>query len=280
MGANDTPVTVRSATLAGGSKNQDRYAHGDGWAFVVDGASSFGGTGGVHDGGWYADRLRNALAGELAASPEGRTQHLVMKAIEAASRAHPDPQTCPTSTVALARWTTENVEVFVLGDSTAAVVFTDDERVICDSRIGRVGADLREEYRARLREGQGFDDGHREILSRLQAQQAAARNVPGGYWIAGASPEAAKEALTSSFRRDQVDSLALATDGAATVVSRYHLCHSWQEMLRADLGSLLFNVRDIEESDPRGVKYPRSKIHDDATVVAVTLPAHHKPGCS
>lgn len=33
-------VKIRAATLAGGRNNQDRYSYGDGWAVVLDGASS------------------------------------------------------------------------------------------------------------------------------------------------------------------------------------------------------------------------------------------------
>lgn len=54
MGPGGPLVTVRAATLAGGEKNQDRFAYGDGWAFVLDGASSFGTTQPEHDGAWYA----------------------------------------------------------------------------------------------------------------------------------------------------------------------------------------------------------------------------------
>lgn len=268
MGTGGPPVTVRAATLAGGEKNQDRYAYGDGWAFVLDGASSFATTQPEHDGGWYAERLKNALVHELTANPESATVDLVARAIHEAAAAHDDPKTCPTSTIAMARWDDEAVEAWVLGDSTAVLIGEDWERAITDSRLADIAPELRTEYRSRLAGGHGFDSEHRALLQQLQSRQAEARNQSGGYWISGAKPEAAHHGMSDRLPVSEVDAIVLATDGAASAL-KCRMVDSWAAFARSDLRSLLDALHETEESDQQATNWPRSKLHDDKTAQVV-----------
>ncbi|WP_338538776.1 protein phosphatase 2C domain-containing protein [Janibacter terrae] len=268
MGPGGPPVTVRAATLAGGEKNQDRFAYGDGWAFVLDGASSFTTTQPEHDGGWYAERLKNALVHELTSRPEDATVDAVGRAIGAAASAHDDPGTCPTSTIAMARWTKVAVEVYVLGDSTAVLIGEDREKVITDSRLASIAPETRIEYRGRLMQGHGFDRRHRDLLHQLQSRQRAARNRHDGYWIAGADPEAARYGIGHRQPVSTLDDIVLATDGAASAL-KYGVVDSWAELARSDLRPLLDALHMTEESDQQAITWPRSKAHDDKTVQVV-----------
>lgn len=271
MGTGHPHVEITAATLAGGSKNQDRYAYGDGWAFVLDGASSFGNTQPDHDGGWYAERLRTFLAADLSSKTGESTVATVARAIEAASAGHPDPKTCPSSTIALARWSAETVETYVLGDSTVALIADDREFVISDLRLADVAAQERAEYRSRLAGGYGFDARHQELLQDLQATQAAARNRANGYWIAGAEPEAAHHGLTDCRPRSQLHAVVLATDGAAAGI-RYGHFPTWAAFVTGDPQDTLHRVHAVESEDPLAMRWPRSKLHDDKTTVCVLLP--------
>ena len=273
MGTGTPPVTVRAATLAGGEKNQDRYAYGDGWAFVLDGASSFATEQPEHDGGWYAERLKNALVDELTSHPDDATTHIVARAIEVAASAHSNPETCPTSTIAMARWSPEAVDVYVLGDSTVALVRADGEATFSDSRLADIAGSVRSEYRSRLSEGTGFDDRHRELLARLQSHQAASRNRPHGYWIAGADPDAANHGLRETQDRDSLSSVVLATDGAAAGIP-YDAFPTWATFAMHDPHEILRRVHEVESGDPYGARWPRSKAHDDKTAITVRFAAN------
>lgn len=175
-------VRIEAATLAGGEVNQDRYAYGNGWAFVLDGASSFDSPRSDHDGGWYAERLKDALATRLRDNPCRPTVDLVAGAITDAASAH-DPRDgeCPASTIALARWTTDELELYVLGDSDAISSTNDDVTVTTDKRLAAVAPDLRAHYRRRLSHGTGFDATHRALLSDLQRRETLSRNRDDGY---------------------------------------------------------------------------------------------------
>lgn len=273
MGTQDPLVRIEAATLAGGENNQDRYAHGDGWAFVLDGASAFSETPQVHDGGWYAQRLKNALEEELATNPKASTVDIVAGAIQQASAAHNEDTQgpCPTSTIALARWSMDEVELYVLGDSIAAIVHPAGRvaSILEDSRIRRWGVSARRAYRLRLQKGYGFDRYHLQLLAELQLAQSAGRNRVGGYWVAGDSTEAAHYALCQRSNIADGMAILLATDGVYGVCG----CRKAAQGLAcaSNLGQQLREVHAIESGDPQGLINPRSKIHDDKSAIRITF---------
>lgn len=275
MGTGHPHVEIAAATLAGGDKNQDRYAYGDGWAFVLDGASSFARTQHEHDGGWYAEHLKQALSKGLKEHSERPTPEIVEDAIRSVAEAHGgDVASCPTSTIALARWDDKTIEVYLLGDSTIALISDDAEEVLSDARLANIASPARDEYRSRLSDGCGFDMRHRELLQRLQAHQATVRNQPGGYWIAGAEPKAAHRGLVYERPVRTLQGIVLATDGAAAGL-KYGTPSSWRAYAAADLEDVVKDVQRTEANDPYASRWPRSKPHDDKTVVVVTRPHSH-----
>ncbi|MEL4505496.1 hypothetical protein AAEX63_09855 [Luteococcus sp. H138] len=276
MGTQDPLVHIEAATLAGGDNNQDRYAYGDGWAFVLDGATSFSETPPIHDGGWYAERLKNALAQHLAAADHTTdTASIVAHSIQDAAADH-DAATqgpCPTSTIALARWR-HNVDLYVLGDSFIQYRgINGDSDELADLRIEAAGNDIRTKYKHRLKEGHGFDATHQAILKDLQAAQQARRNVhePLGYWIAGADPNAAHHAHTRSLPLGSVQGLLLCTDGIHDYTRREILRDPSDA--RMNLMEFLVAQHEEEANDRDGAKRPRSKIHDDKTAIWICFGA-------
>lgn len=263
---------IRAATLPGGVNNQDRYITGDGFAAVLDGATSFADDR-SHDPGWYAEQLARAIA--EAVPRGGPLADSVTEAIRTVRDAHNlSPEATPTSTLALARWSAESVETYVLGDSYAVVLRTDGtESAHTDDRLDSVATHERAEYRKRLADGHGYDRVHREVLLKLQAEQARYSNRPGGYWIAGADPEAGRHGYTATEDRSGVAAVVLASDGVA--LERYSAGAAWSDLYRdveqhgAD--QVLRSVHEAELTDPDGRRWPRSKVHDDKTLVTVGL---------
>ncbi|MDE9367314.1 protein phosphatase 2C domain-containing protein [Luteipulveratus sp. YIM 133132] len=268
MGTSQARVAVDAATLAGGDKNQDRYVVGDGYAAVLDGASSFSGEQPEHDGGWYAEHLADALERRLGGGHDHDTADLVADSIREVAHLHNgSAESCPTSTIALVRWSDELVEVYVLGDSTVVIVTDAEESVHTDARIEKVAPGLRAAYRQRLADGLGFDDQHRDLLAQLQVEQAKSRNSRGGYWIAGRTPDAAAHGLRDIVTTPKVRAIILATDGAAAAVERYAIAHTWRELADRSAEATLRATFEIELNDPQGHHFLRSKPHDDKTLV-------------
>jgi len=100
----------------------------------------------------------------------------------------------------------------------------------------------------------------------------AARNTPGGYWIAEADPAAADRGITRSLPDSAITWAILATDGAADLIDHTH--RPWPDIAHADtdqLTALLAQLNEWESiTDPDGCALPRAKRHDDKTLVAVS----------
>lgn len=67
----------------------------------------------------------------------------------------------------------------------------------------------------------------------------------------------------------------LLSDGASRLADRFHLA-TWAEvcgiLTRDGPAGLIERVRAAESADPRGQRWPRGKIHDDATAVFWAIP--------
>ncbi|MGW2093266.1 protein phosphatase 2C domain-containing protein [Promicromonospora sukumoe] len=268
----NAPRKALHATLAGSTNNQDRYVIGDQFAAVLDGATSVAGDR-SHDPGWYAEQLARSIE---EAVPRGEPlADVVAAAIRTVRDAHGlTSATTPTSTVALARWSDELVETYVLGDSFAVVIHADgSEAIHTDDRLDDVATAERAAYRSRLADSHGYDDGHRALLLDLQAEQARHLNQSGGYWIAGAEPEAAHHGITTTEKRESVSGLLLASDGVDP--ERHPEAASWRDLYDEAIAhgpdQVLRRIHETEQTDPDGLGWPRSKPHDDKTLVVATL---------
>ena len=262
-------MKANGACLAGGTPpGQDCWTVTEHAAVVLDGASSF--TPSVADATQYVTTLAEALAQRLpildSAIPDVLRDAIGVTVTELDLTS----ESTPSSTVVIARERSSTLEVFVLGDSTAVVQTTDGQlHRITDSRLSEVAPHLRTEYRLRLSEGSGYDERHRALLGDLQREEERVRNRPDGYWIAAADEHAAEHGVTASFPLESVEFCVLSTDGAQRVID--HLDIDWQDVVRQapdSLDSFLERLRRWEETvDPNGVRLPRSKRHDDKTLV-------------
>jgi tetratricopeptide (TPR) repeat protein len=91
-----------------------------------------------------------------------------------------------------------------------------------------------------------------------------------GFWVASVDPKAAHRALTGSVEQSSVRQAALLTDGASILVDRFHVA-TWPEVMATLAGAgphaLIREVRALELSDAATVRWPRTKVHDDASAV-------------
>lgn len=242
---------------------------------LIDGAGSPGGrdTGCLHGVAWYA----RTLGAHLTASAAGTSAALadvLADGIGQVSQMHVgtcdlDHPGTPSATVVLARATGGTLEYLVLADSVLLLQPPNGEAVvICDTRLEDIAAGLRPKYRELP--VQERETARQAYLSKLDAL----RNRPGGYWSASADPAAAERAITGSSPIGDLAAVGLLSDGAGRLADRYHLA-TWPQ-IAATLaghgpGELIRQLRAAEAADPEGLRWPRGKIRDDATVVYWTL---------
>ncbi|MQY06151.1 hypothetical protein [Actinomadura macrotermitis] len=232
-----------------GRANEDHVVAGPGWVVVLDGATARPGvaTGCAHDPGWLVRRLGGALAARLALGGGEPLADLLAGAIEAVRGAHggacdlgnPDG---PSAAVAMLRHDGGTADWLVLADSPV-LIDTGELRVIKDDRVDRLPSYTDEAVRA-------------------------ARNSPGGFWVAAARPEAAHQALTG--RAAGVRRAAVLTDGASRLVDRFGLA-DWNGLLDLLDGAgpreLIRRTRLAEAADDGAGR--RGKRYDDATAVMI-----------
>lgn len=273
-------MLVRLASTPGNADrpNEDFTAASPTAVVLVDGAGVpiHKETGCSHGVAWYARTLATAYLAEIGRSDGGDLVDGLAHAIEyvrsqhvgACDLDHPDT---PSATVIAVRRGEDELEYLVLADSV--LVLDRDGRspeVITDGRLAEVNRELRRPMEALPGGSPERADAYRHYLKAL----AAHRNAPDGFWVAGAAPKAAMQALTGTVPLTGLTAFALLSDGASRLVDSFHLA-DWAQLLRivAEHGpaEVIERVRAAEHSDPDGDRWPRAKVHDDATVAYCLL---------
>jgi hypothetical protein len=181
-----------------------------------------------------------------------------------------DNPATPAASIALVRLKQGSLEYLLLCDCILVVDDGSTARVLTDQRFERAIAVIRDES---LASPTPFDSAeHVAMRQAANRRKQLLTNTPDGYWIAAATPEAARHAVTGviDVGPSHVRSVALLTDGAARIVDPFALI-SWRELM--DLlthqgpEALIRAVRTAEQRDAGGSRHPRFKKHDDATVI-------------
>ncbi|WP_026119892.1 hypothetical protein [Nocardiopsis ganjiahuensis] len=248
--------------------NEDWVGATDHLAVVLDGLSAPEGVGGcVHGTPWYVHELGQELLVH-ASDPAKSLREALRESIEQTALKH--AHTCdlghggtPSSTVAVVRVGQETLDALVLADSPVVVDTEAGVDVLVDHRVDELFQAEREEV---LSASPGPDKVER--LANLVQAQRQIRNTPEGYWIAGANPEAANHALEQSWPIEGVLRWAAMSDGVSCLAELYEDT-SWSGLLDLadqDVNAVLARVRQVEASDPDGVRWPRYKSGDDAAL--------------
>ncbi|MFC0628043.1 protein phosphatase 2C domain-containing protein [Kribbella deserti] len=253
----DTPGNKRpmnGGDTPGARVNEDLVVAGNGFVVVLDGATAPAGveSGCVHSVAWLVGELARQLTVPLVGGSEEPLADLLAEAITGVGRVHggtcdlsnPDS---PSSTVSIVRVCRGRLDYLVLADSPVVMRYRDKQiEVVFDDRV-----DLLPEYTL-------------EAVRRL-------RNSPDGFWAASTASEAAYEALAGTRDLEDLDVVAVLTDGASRYADRYG--HSWSELLELlqeeGPAELIRRVHAADAAAPAG-KY-RGKRYDDATVALWSL---------
>ncbi|MGW5688342.1 integrase [Nonomuraea sp. NPDC003754] len=266
-------MDVYFATLAGSAEvpNEDAVAASSDVVAVVDGVSTSRlATGCIHGTPWYANSLATQIVAVASREPGRELGGVLYSALEAVALSHAD--TCdltadgtPSATVAIARSFGDQLDYLVLSDATIAIALGAGVEVVSDKRVDALIGGL---SRAAKTAVPGSAE-QRERLEELIATQRKLRNVEGGYWLAGAVPEAAEHALVGAAPLEDVRSVAVMSDGASCLVDTYEAME-WGQALatlaEAGPGEWLRRVREVELADARKSRWPRYKVSDDATI--------------
>ncbi|WP_084964577.1 protein phosphatase 2C domain-containing protein [Thermoactinospora rubra] len=272
-------MRVTFATQAApGRPNEDFVAATPDAVVLLDGSGTPPGSesGCSHGVAWYARTLGSTLLAAMTQSA-GPLPELLAEGIKTVASLHDG--TCdlthpgsPSATVIMLRRTADALDWLVLADSVLILDMagTAEPTVIVDDREALVGRQYRAAMDALASGSPEHVAAHRDYVEILRAY----RNRDGGFWVAATDPLAAEQALTGNLPLDQVKAAALLSDGASRPVDRFALM-SWRDLLDVLAGQgpeeLIHQVRQAENSDPHGSRWPRGKAFDDATAAYVRL---------
>ncbi|WP_329493819.1 hypothetical protein [Kitasatospora herbaricolor] len=246
------PFEITHATTpTPGGVSEAAVVTGPAFAFVLDGATATGATTGcAHDVSWYVEQLAGLLCAQLLTQGPASLREILRTALTTLVGEH--GQTCdmtnadsPSSTVAVVREHGGSLDVLVLGHSPVALHRTNGAvEVIVDDRAA-------------------YLDSYAEEAVRGYRNSAGA----GGFWVAGAKPEAADQALTASIPLSQIHQFAVLSEGAARLPERYGW--SWPrfmaELSDSGPGQIIAVTREAETGTAAGAF--RGRTHDTAAVV-------------
>jgi hypothetical protein len=273
-------VYVAFETAAGSvsKPNEDFVAASPSVAIVLDGLSAPPAlsTGCAHGTPWFVARLGSELLSSATTEPDQPLQEVLAGAIARVADLHghtcdlDDPGT-PASSVTIVREGDQGLDYLVLFDSVIVLDGPSDLKVVTDRRVD----EFAQAEESAIREHPIGSPAHQARVDELVAAQRRHRNQPGGYWVAGAKPAAAHEAVAGSLPRSLIARAALLSDGVSCLVERYGAGDwSWLLTVLQDEGPgrLIARARELEGSDPAGARWPRYKASDDATA-AICLPS-------
>jgi Protein phosphatase 2C len=270
----DLRVIVGSDPGSLSKPNEDAVAIGIDTVAVLDGATARTDTGCIHGVSWFSHHLADAIKRHSSNTPA----ETLAAAIADVADQHRD--TCdlnhpatPSAAVAIMQIRDNALRYLVLGDVTIALYQGTHLHVLTDSRVNATARTERAAADALISGSAEKNDA----LVRMKNAELNSRNVTGGFWVAAANPAIVSEALTGQISSHDVSVAAVLSDGATRAVHPLGL-YDWPGLMRVlrvgGPDGLIRQVRTAEDSDPAGVRWPRNKVHDDATAVLIVNGLH------
>ncbi len=277
-------MRIATGELSGADRpSEDRILINDDATLVVvlDGVSTLSDD--TPRGAWYAQ----SLGEEVIAVHQG-AQHLDLRdtlheALTTVADAHGlVAGASPAATVAIVRHRPRHhmVDALVLCDTPVVVEQHNGFEVLRDQRLERLVrlSPHRNVMGEQLRAGGGFTaPEHHQVVQRLRDHQMQHINRAGdplAYWVAEATPEAARHAVVRSWPVSDIKRIWLLTDGVLAGVETYGLWTSWSAFGDACTANgpqqMVETIHDYEhDDDPNGIRHPRYKLSDDKALASL-----------
>jgi hypothetical protein len=226
-------------------------------------------TGCGHGLPWFVRTLAHAFV-DLAGDNRTSLREALRASIVTTAQAHQD--TCdpmhpfsPSATVVAVRGNGDLIDWLVLSDSTLLLASQSEVSAYSDQRVKQVATTQRSALRRAA-------VGNRALWTELAEEERRLRNQVDGYWVAAGDPKAADYVIDGTVARRNLVGAVLLSDGAARPVEPFAVA-SWDDCFdwisSKGPASWISRVHEIDDSDPERTRWPRSKVHDDATAVWV-----------
>jgi hypothetical protein len=280
-------TVVEIATLAGAPINEDRAGAAGTMAWVIDGATDVVEaplTLGPTDASWAAETLHETLGGiagediptALTNLPAVLSERLAAEFARVALRQPRGRHEHPCASGLIARFDGRRLDYVAVGDCTLVAVTS--KGIV---RLGTEDADAGDPWVAKA-------------VAQFHARQAAATaaearaavwpkiinarkamNEPDGYGVLSITPTPPHFIKAGTVEVAAGGYALLASDGLMRLIDIFGRYASVRGLLEAaatqGLARLLEDVRAAETEDTNCVRFPRAKVHDDATGVLIRI---------
>jgi serine/threonine protein phosphatase PrpC len=239
----------------------------DGASSLVPYTSSEGKTGGYEAASTAANTFEKS---------DGDLKTMVLKANDAIEKIQADAGIDLSknvnrfaTTVAVVKINDDTAELLQIGDSLILVIDADGNAT---APLGYIDQDIIAMRKWRQFADQGAQNIRELVMEDVMKQREAA-NI--GYGALNGDPKVEDHILTTTISLDNIASILLLTDGMFLPKVDPDADDNWNDYAdcyrESGLNGLFQLVRSIEKDDPTLVKYPRFKLHDDSSGIALDL---------
>lgn len=193
-------MRISASSEAGADRpNEDHFAISQDMVVVLDGATARTETGCVHGVAWYARYLADAVIGHPDLPPEGALARAIVQTADQHRTCDLEHPGTPSAAVAIVQAQSDVLRYLVLGDVTVVADTRHGLQVVSDDRVSKTALAERAIADA-LPNG---SPQKAEALVRMKHAELAARNVPGGFWVATGETTEYPRGPSSRGRSDQ-----------------------------------------------------------------------------
>lgn len=273
-----------SCSAIGNQVNEDYVAVGSTYAVLLDGASGITGTRVLphHSGSdaqWFSHFVGDRICGNLDAScgivdsirlaVDDSRDYIGEHGVTDNEDLH------PSSTLVAVSVAGDLVDIVSLGDSPVFIGLKDGSLVtMSDARIAELDQAAVDAMVDRSRGRAMTGVQKRAAVNDILLANRQLKNKPEGYWILDPTGVALEHLNVMQFSVEDVDCVCAMSDGLERAFDLFGLADPAAFLAKATRESfdeLLVRLRAEERQDPDFDRYPRLKMHDDATCFMLRL---------
>lgn len=273
-----------SCSAIGNQVNEDYVAVGSTYAVLLDGASGITGTRVLphHSGSdaqWFSHFVGGRICEYLDAS-RGIVDSIRLAVDDSRDYIGEHGVTDnedlhPSSTLVAVSVAGDLVDIVSLGDSPVFIGLKDGSLVtMSDARIAELDQAAVDAMVDRSRGRAMTGVQKRVAVNDILLANRQLKNKPEGYWILDPTGVALDHFNVMQFSVEDVDYVCAMSDGLERAFDLFGLADSAAFLAKATRESfdeLLVRLRAEERQDPDFDRYPRLKMHDDATCFMLRL---------